>query len=424
MDKINFTPDQRVAFDAVCSGKNVCITGPAGTGKSTLLKATCEMFKGGIDVTASTGIAALNVSGITIHSWSGLGLGEDPTNYIVGQILTRWKTKTRIRQCRRLAIDEISMLSGPVLTKLSEVLSLVRDDPRPFGGIQMIFIGDFLQLPPVSCGAFVGFAFSSPEWVRAEVEVHELTTIVRQKDPEFAALLNKIRVGTVDHEVASFLEARLAAVDTDPSTRAVFLEGKNEAADWHNKKALDSIPSEACRAVAKDWGEGAFLDRLKRDCIAPEVLDLKVGAQVMCLKNLLPDMGVVNGSVGVLLSFDGVDQDGNEGLPLVQFKGYKHAVAPATWQLKDGLSVVAQREQFPLRLAWAITIHKSQGMTLDKIQINLEDIFEAGQPYTGLSRARTPEGVFITAVDAGKIRAHPDAVAFYKNNKKSLPSAA
>lgn len=416
--KLVFTPDQQDAFDAVCSGKNVCITGPAGTGKSTLLNALREAFKGGLDVTASTGIAALNVSGITIHSWAGLGLGEDPINYIVGQILQRRRVVNRIRQCRRLAIDEISMLSAPLLTKLSEVLSAVRDDPRPFGGIQMLFIGDFLQLPPVSRGAFVGFAFASPEWARAEVEVHELTTIVRQKDAVFAGVLNKIRVGTIDAEVAEFFEGRMAAVDTDASVRPVELEGRNIDVDFLNRKELDKLSADLCRAVAKDWGDTpTYLERLKKDCIAPEVLDLKVGAQVMCLKNINPDCGVVNGSVGVLLDFEGVDEEGNSGLPRVRFKNYTQAIPVSSWELKDGQTVVARREQFPLRLAWAITIHKSQGMTLDKLKANLSD-FDAGMTYVALSRARTAEGIFLTNVDAGRIRAHPDAVAFYKNNKR------
>jgi len=139
----------------------------------------------------------------------------------------------------------------------------------------------------------------------------------------------------------------------------------------------------------------------------------------MCLKNLNPEYGVVNGSVGVLVSFDGKTEDG-DNLPLVQFGASKilWPIAPAVWELKDGQNVMARREQFPLRLAWAITIHKSQGMTLDKMSVNLHDIFEAGQSYVALSRARTLEGVFLTAVDAGRIRAHPDAVAFYAKNKR------
>jgi len=228
---IVFTPDQQEAYDAVCSGKNVCITGPAGTGKSVLLNCLREAFKGGLDVTASTGIAALNVSGITIHSWAGLGLGEDPINYIVSQILQRRKVLYRIRNCRRLAIDEVSMLSAPLLTKLSEVLSA--------------------------------------EWARAEIEVHELTTIVRQKDANFAALLNKIRVGTVDHEVAALLQSRLEAVDNDLTIKPVVLEGRNEDVDRLNQKELAKIDAEVCRSVAQDTGEPSFVERLKKDCIAP-----------------------------------------------------------------------------------------------------------------------------------------------------------
>jgi ATP-dependent DNA helicase PIF1 len=424
MPNIKLTPDQTDAFTAATSGRNICLTGPAGTGKSFLLDQLRDHFKGGLDVTASTGIAALNVGGATIHSWAGLGLGEDPVPYIVSQIVQRRKVCQRLRDCRRLAIDEVSMLSDRLLGTLSEVLSAVRDDPRPFGGIQMLFIGDFLQLPPVSRrGDEVGFAFNSPLWKSAGVEVHELTTIVRQKEESFASVLNKVRKGIVDDEVRDTLLSRVKVKDPDPTIKPVRLQSTNEAADRINQHELYALPGEACRSHADDWGDGSALDRLKRDCIAPEVLDLKIGAQVMLLKNLDLELGLVNGSLGVLESFDG-KLDGESNLPVVAFKNGSFPIATAAWEIKVGREVVARRIQFPLRMAWAITIHKSQGMTLDKLEADLSGGFAPpGMFYVAMSRARTLEGLFLTGLDVSKIRAHPDALEFYeKNRRKSLCS--
>lgn len=421
MSNILLTPDQSQAFDAAVKGRNVCLTGPAGTGKSFLLDQLRDQFKGGLDVTASTGIAALNVSGVTIHSWAGLGLGEDPVPYLISQILQRRKVVHRIRDCRRLAIDEISMVSDKLLATLHGVLSGIRDNRSPFGGIQMLFIGDFLQLPPVSRrGDPVGFAFACEEWEQAEVGVHELSTVVRQKEASFAKVLNKVRRGLVDDEVREVLLSRVGAQDPDPSVKPVRLQSTNEAADRINAAELHRLPDDLLCSAAQDSGDPRHVERLRRDCIAPEHLELKIGAQVMLLKNLDPGLGLVNGSLGVLESFDGV-LDGEKNLPVVRFKNGSFPIGTAVWELKAGREVLARREQFPLRLAWAITIHKSQGMTLDKLEANLSGAFAPpGMHYVAMSRARTLDGLFFSGLDVSKIRAHPDALAFYEKTRRNV----
>lgn len=404
-----FTPDQAAAYAAIKTGNNVCLTGSAGTGKSYLLSKIFADYGGwGLAVTATTGIAALNVSGCTIHSWAGLGVGDRSAKQIAATIIGQGgRVRDRIRNCKRLAIDEISMMPPMLLSKLDEVLRLVRKNQAPFGGIQMLFIGDFLQLPPVSRGDFDGFAFNSAAWISTGIQVHELRTVVRQSDAGFARVLNKIRVGEIDEEVEDTLERRVCAKDYDLSVKPVKLYGSNAAVDSLNSAELAKVSGASKFYDAIDTGIPTFVEQLRKNCIAPQRLELKVGAQVMLLKNLSTETGLVNGAMGKVTRFEG-------DWPVVAFNnGEKWHAEPASWEIKDGEEILAARKQIPLRLAWAITIHKSQGMTLDKMEADLVSVFEHGQAYVAVSRAKSLPGLFLTGLDLSKITAHPSALSFY-----------
>lgn len=405
------TPCQQKAVDAVESGENVCITGPAGTGKSFLLEYLKRRSKYGLDVAATTGIAALNVGGTTIHAWAGLGLGDQTADEILQNLESRVRVKRRIREAELLAIDEISMASADLLELLDEVMRKVRLKDDPFGGCQLVFFGDFLQLPPVNkSGNPTRFAFEASCW--KGVKTVEMTTVVRQADTSFAEMLHRIRKGLHTPADVEILKSRVSAPRPADGFDPIRLFNTNRDVDLFNWDLLCSkCEGEGYEYEARDTGSEWMLARLRKDCIAPQRLTLRVGAQVMLLKNYF-DLGVVNGSVGRVESFDPT------GMPVVVFKnGIRWTAEKSTWELKQGGFVEATRQQIPLRLAWGITIHKSQGMTLELLEADLGKCFEQGQAYVALSRAKTLDGLFLSSFDSASIMAHPKALAFYEEKK-------
>lgn len=407
---IQLSSEQEAVLLSIASGNNVLVTGSAGTGKSTILRELSRRYGGSLAITASTGIAAVNVGGMTIHSWAGLGLGEMSAEELAEQIYSRrGKVYRRIVSTERLAIDEISMIHGDLFQKIEQVFRVIRENHRPFGGMQLILFGDFLQLPPVSKQEECKFAFQSNAWASADIRVHCLKQVFRQQDQAFAAALNEIRLGNLSEDVRRMLRDRLNAEDPNPDVKAVTIYTHNTDVDATNLAELQKLPGPEKQYAAADTGEPSALKTLQKNCLAPEILRLKTGAQVMLLQNIDPIAGLANGSIGTVIAFDSL-----YGHPVVRFQNetvltmdYHH------WSLKNGDEILAERRQFPLRLAWAISAHKSQGMTLDKVAVHLDRAFECGQSYVALSRAKSLAGLFIRSSKIGCIRAHPEAVKFY-----------
>ena len=410
----HLSESQNIAVNNILEGKNVFITGSAGTGKSYLL----NYLKHKIDsiyLTATTGIAAVNIGGITLHSWAGLGIEDIPVEKIAQNILSvkGSNTRKRLLKTKVLAVDEISMLSMETFEKVDKLLRIVRGNDTPFGGIQLILFGDFFQLPPVNSD---NFCFESEVWQEAEIKTIVLKEIFRQKDERFIKLLNNIKNGIVDKEDLKILKSRYGIV-SDDIIKPTILSTHNYLVEKINVEKLHNIPREEEVYVADFMGERKYIDILKKNCIAKETLTLKVGSQVMMLKNTYQKDGIINGSNGIVLGFST-----KKRYPIVGFEnGVEMTIGPENWEITKfdyntgELETLAIMQQIPLILSWAITIHKSQGMTLDKVECDLKNSFADGQVYVALSRVRGLDGLYIKSFDINKIKANRKIINFYNN---------
>lgn len=418
-------PDQREALAAIESGESCFITGSAGSGKSHLMRTAISAMRDmhgpkAVYVTASSGIAAWALGGTTVHSFSGVRLGRGSLDSLIALASSRYP-KERWIKCEVLFIDEVSMLDGALFEKLDGVARAIRGDSRPWGGIQLVLCGDFFQLPPVGIERpAVTFCFQTDSWAAAIANnVFCLVTKHRHgTDARFGAMLDKIRVGTVESDdmfdgAGSHIEA-LKARGIEPT----HLYATNRDVDAENETKLAAITEEEEHEFeADDWGvTKSAREAITRTCLAPEILRLKVGAQVMLLKNIDTKAGLVNGARGVCIGFSETD-----GYPTVRFANKALVLAPMKWELKQGDAVQASRAQIPVKLAWALTIHKSQGMTLDSVCVDLSSCFAAGQGYVALSRARSLDTMEVRGFGKGKIKAHAQVKKFYRDLGSAPP---
>lgn len=434
-EDIILSSQQEEVWEVIQRGGNVLVTGSAGTGKSTILRALLNRLPHTFHITASTGIAAVNVGGLTIYSWAGLGKGVRSADDIAQDIIDQQgRHYFRLKTVTHLAIDEISMLPASVFELLDGVMRIVRKCDEPFGGVQLILFGDFLQLPPVVREQTdVVFTFQSPLWKQAGIQTMFLTKVYRQADERFSTALNDIRRGFISSRAKAVLQERFEAGKTmaegTDGPPPVIIHTRNVDVDDENQKRLDALGGEAVVIKANDFGKAGALLTLQKHCLAPAELKLKVGARVMLLKNIDPSIGLANGSTGVVEKIE----EKQEGIltwkrtvliPHVKFDvGPTLAITKAKFETIEDGHVAATREQLPLRLAWSITTHKSQGMTLDRIQVYLSKVFEDGQAYVALSRARTLEGLFIMSKKPGCITANPRAVRFYFGDEEPTEPA-
>jgi ATP-dependent DNA helicase PIF1 len=407
---------QRLAADAIELGKNVFITGCAGSGKSYLLHYLKENIKNKyLQITATTGVAAINVGGVTLHSWANLGLEELPMGEIIKKIMSvkGINTRRKIQSTEVLAIDEISMLSKETFENLNTLLQAIRASSRPVGGIQLVMFGDFFQLPPVNSN---NFCFESNLWKEAGIQTVCLKEVFRQEDERFVELLNNIRYGRIVKEDIELLKTRYN-VKSSGVIRPTILSTHNSFVEKINYEYLNRLPAEEKVFEACYNGNRTKIDILKRNCIAKETLVLKVGCQVMMLKNTYQKDGIINGSVGVVVDFT----NSRKSYPVVRFENGKELVIKSdVWEITSYnkktqcLETDAEMVQIPLNLAWAMTVHKSQGMTIDKAECDLANSFAEGQVYVALSRVRNLEGLYIKSFDINKVKANRKILEFYE----------
>ncbi len=401
---------QEEALSVLKTGLNVFLTGEPGSGKThTINQYVTWLRERGIEpaVTASTGIAATHIGGYTIHSWSGIGIKNDISAYDIEMILSREKTAKRIIDAKVLIIDEISMLDAATLNSVDRVLRSLRRgvlmEERPFGGLQVIFVGDFFQLPPISKNEATKFAFESEAWKDANPVACYLNEQYRQDDGEFLDLLSAWRHGDLDTLHYEILESRLGKVPKKSVATRLYTHNAN--VDKVNAESLSVIGGSSRVFRMSSHGSRGLVETLKAQCLSPEVLELKEGAVVMFTRNNF-EAGYVNGTLGEVTSFSPL------GVPIVKTRSGKMIAAEQQeWAIQDGNKILAKVTQVPLRLAWAITVHKSQGMSLDAAVIDLSQAFEYGQGYVAVSRVRTLSGLFLEGFNQRALELHPKVAA-------------
>lgn len=400
---------QQLALGVLLEGHSAFLTGPAGAGKTYVLNQFIRLAKHDgkhVSVTATTGLAATHLGGTTIHSWSGIGIHDELPAHFADNV-----SKGRreiIEKTDVLIIDEISMLHDYRLDMIDDACRLVRKKPDvPFGGIQVVMSGDLFQLPPINRGEgrSGGFVVHSNAWRELDPVICYLGEQHRQEDEMLLEILGAIRAGDVRRTHAEKLLNRVDVVPNDDSALTE-LHTVNIDVDAINNAKLDELMGDEVQYSQTTTGSANYVENLQRSILAPEVLRLKEGALVMAVKNS-PDRKYVNGSIGMVVGFEsGTDY------PVVDFQNGKTiTMQPDTWELRDGEKKRASITQIPLRLAWAITVHKSQGMTLDAARIDLRKAFVEGMGYVALSRVRSMDNLYLHGINQMALKVSPDALS-------------
>jgi ATP-dependent DNA helicase PIF1 len=469
LPKLFLSEEQKGILTAVVDeGKSIFFTGSAGTGKSVLMRSIITRLRNKhannedrVAITASTGLAAVNIDGTTLHSFAGIGLGKEPAAELLKKIRRNPKARQRWMRTRVLIIDEVSMIDGDLFDKLEHIARLIRNNGSPFGGIQLVVTGDFFQLPPVpEKDRAAKFSFDAATWNTCIEHTVLLTHVFRQKDAVFAGMLNEMRLGRLTPASIRAFQSLSRPLNFTDDLDATELFPTREEVERANNNKMRMLSGETMTYTAEDSGtmDLGVRERILKYFMAPKELQLKKGAQVMLIKNA--DQNLVNGSLGKVVRFSDSDMyayskehaeefdaayrdqpddahfrrmrekihaavykngTSNRGklLPVVCFQlsdgsSREILVQPEEWksELPNG-ELVAKRQQVPLILAWALSIHKAQGQTLERVKVDLGRVFEKGQAYVALSRATTQQGLQVTRFDARKVMVHPKVVAFY-----------
>ncbi len=394
------------ALEILKTGGNVFLTGEPGAGKTYVINqyiAWLEAAGINVAITASTGIAATHIGGMTIHAWSGVGIKDSLSQYDIDQIISREKIAKRMEKAQVLVIDEISMLDGGVLEMVDRVCKAARQKMEPFGGLQVIFVGDFFQLPPITRpGDELRYAFESRTWEDARPLICYLTDQYRQEDEMLLSLLQSIRKNDVDEAHFTLLSEQkdIGYPDIEPTR----LYTHNADVDAVNMQQLKALKGPVRKFTMAGQGNKQMQEGLAKNCLSPECLELKEEAMVMCTKNNF-EAGYVNGTLARVVGFD------DEGMPIIETTEKRRiTMKPTSWEMAEDGKVLASVEQIPLRLAWAITVHKSQGMSLDAAEIDLSKAFVFGQGYVALSRVRTLMGLKMLGMSPTALRVDPKVV--------------
>lgn len=416
----SLTNHQKKIIEEIKNGQNILITWWAWTWKSFLLQELKLNHLDSLPITASTWIAAVNVWGSTLHSFAWLWLAQESAKIIAKRILNsnNEKPRDRIENIKYLAIDEISMVSKELFDKLDEIFRIIRKSEFPFWWVQMILFWDFLQLPPINRdNKEVEFIFESDSFKYWNFQTHILDKIFRQNDDEFITLLNNLRFWKLEENDLELLYSRAnLRVDESDWIQATKIVTHNNQADLINKTELSKINSDEFSFKRKELWQEFAINNLKKNCLAPEILDLKIWAQVMMLRNTYQDEWIVNWTLWVVEDFD------DDLFPIIKFNNWKiktidfdqwifEEYDPEFWELVERWKI----EQLPLRLAYAITVHKSQWMTLDKIECDLSKIFVEWQAYVALSRVKTIQWLYLKNFNPNRIKINKKVIDFYSS---------
>lgn len=406
---------QEQALDILKLGHNVFLTGPAGSGKTHLLNNYINFLKGHyveVGITASTGIAATHMGGTTIHSWTGLGIKDNLDKGDLEELKTRKYLRDRFARTFVLVIDEVSMLHHYRLDLIDQICRFMKNLDKPFGGLQVILCGDFFQLPPIARSGepLAQFAYEAEIWKQANFKICYLEEQHRQTDLDFLKVLNEIRGNRLSPEGMKCLKScqpgtlpqrsRLTA-GVEPTR----LHTHNIDVDLINEQELAKLGGQQREFNMNSQGRKPLVDSLKKSCLAPETLRLKVGAKVMFVKNNFEE-GYVNGTLGKVVAFE------REGPVVETVRGQKIQVKQTSWLIEEEGKPKATISQYPLRLAWAITVHKSQGMSLDAVEVDLSKSFERGMGYVALSRVRSLAGLTLLGLNELAVQVRGEVLHF------------
>lgn len=398
--------DQLEAFHLLLSGENVFLTGPAGSGKSFLIKQFLKQFsKNEFPVLASTGAAAVLVGGRTFHSFFGLGIMEGGPERVFEKAKKDKRLKKRISGVEGIVIDEISMISGEVLDIAERIARWARENEHPFGGLRVIAVGDFAQLPPINKLGPRNWCFKHPVWEQIQFQNAFLKTNHRTHDEAFLRILGDVREGKVTERVYDFLNDKIKKHDeSDSGIRLFPFRAQSEQ---FNLKQLNKIQAEAHVFPTLYWGDAGKIEKMKDTFPVPATLVLKIGAEVIFTQND-PQKRWINGTQGVVRHIE----DGR--VTVEKRTGREVTVDKVSFDLLSAEGeVVMSASQFPLNLGYATTIHKSQGATLDKVWCDLSQLWEPGHAYVALSRLRDSEGLNLIKWSSNSIKADPEVIHFY-----------
>jgi ATP-dependent exoDNAse (exonuclease V) alpha subunit len=416
---MDWTEDQARAIQALEGPNNVFLTGGAGTGKSTVISG---FIKGqeGVAVLASTGTAAILLQGRTFHSFFGLGIMEGGADSVVERALKHRGIVQRLKRTRTLLIDEISMIGAAELMCAEKIARKARANSAPWGGLRMIAVGDFTQLPPVTrsqageAGSERPWCFLSEVWRDSVFDPIVMKEVVRSRDSDWNRILGELRWGEISEVSGEVLRSRVAPVSLDFKGTRLF--ARRAQVEILNQDRLKMLPGRAREYPTLYMGRAQRIDELKRNAPVPEVLYLKQGALVMFRQND-PEYRFVNGTLGR------VTQLRDDEIEVELFSGKTVEVHPATFNMLDAEGeVIASASNFPLNLAWACTIHKAQGATLDRVHADLKGVWEHGQSYVALSRVRSLTDLTLEGLGPRSFLLDPEVLRFYRNLRTPSPS--
>lgn len=427
---MNLSKEQELVFEKYINGENLFITGVGGTGKTKIIQLIADDAKEKekkFQVCAMTGCAAvlLNCKANTLHSWAGIGLARGSINDVVSRVIKSKFRRKNWNSIELLIIDEVSMLSEKLFIILDTIAKIIKKNQKPFGGIQIIFAGDFHQLPPIGEDddeKSINFCFESELFDLTFKNQILLKTIFRQKDPKYQKILSEIRTGKLKSSSLKILNKYIRDPEPDMLIKPPILLAKRKNVDYINQTELSKLEIVGKEYNLKEHNQddeeknkftnedkNYELRYLKNNILAEEKLVLKVGAQVMCIANIDIEgtNAIVNGSQGIVI-------DIKDDLPIVKFKnGEIRIIKEHLWksEIIPGIGI----KQIPLIHAWAITIHKAQGLTLESAQIDIgQNIFECGQTYVALSRLVSLEGLYLIAFSPSKIKLYKKVIEFYE----------